>query len=69
MANLAGYIFITCMCAYMIAKPDQFWKKKVAKLEAENGGPLPQEQLDKKYKNTRIFGVLGIVFVVVLILI
>lgn len=69
MANLIAIIVIICFGGYMAIKPDKFMEKKITKLEQENGGPLPQEEKDKKYKNIRIIGIVAIVFAVVMMFI
>lgn len=55
---LIAYIVLMVMCVMMIIDPKKATQKSVAKQEAKKGTTFTQEELDKKYKNVRIFGII-----------
>lgn len=54
MAELGAYICFIVVSIMTIVNPQKATSKRVAKLEAKNGKPFTQEELDKRYKTTRI---------------
>lgn len=67
MLEIVSVALIVFVSAQMIFTPEKFFAKKIAKLEEKNGGPLPQEEIDKRYKNGKYVGIFGIVFSTVML--